>query len=159
MTMIERNEKIKELKKLLAECNDFIQNTKTEWDEELEECKKDYEEACADLAEAELEYERELKRAANEGYNEAQMKTLRSLQEEGITLCKKAKEQAEEFLRKAQEDVERYPELLEQAKADKEKLEIQLMQLQKNTNSPLKWLINIVIWVIIIAVIFKACGK
>ncbi|MGN0342979.1 MAG: hypothetical protein ACI4DO_09315 [Roseburia sp.] len=159
MTTTERNEKIKELKKLLAECNDFIQNTKTEWDEELEECKKDYEEACADLAEAELEYERELKRAANEGYNEAQMKTLRSLQEEGITLCKKAKEQAEEFLRKAQEDVERYPELLEQAKADKEKLEIQLMQLQKNTNSPLKWLINIVIWVVIIAVIFKACGK
>lgn len=46
-------EKIKEIEGLLRKCNDFINNAKTEWEEDLKEAEKDYQDSCQDLYEAE----------------------------------------------------------------------------------------------------------
>lgn len=39
-------EKIKEIEGLLRKCNDFINNAKTEWEEDLKEAEKDYQDSC-----------------------------------------------------------------------------------------------------------------
>jgi len=56
-------EKIKEIEGLLRKCNDFINNAKTEWEEDLKEAEKDYQDSCQDLYEAEKECEKMLSQA------------------------------------------------------------------------------------------------
>ena len=148
----------KELNRLLRECNNFIRNAKTEWEQDLKECQKDLEDATAELKRAESEYQNELKRALSENYSEAQIATLKQIHGEIIASCKKNKRRAEEDVQKAQEYLEKYPELLAQAKADKECIEAKLAIREPQVNGGIKWAINIGFWVIVIAVLLKACG-
>ena len=148
----------KELTRLLNECNDFICNAKAEWEQDLKECQKDLEDAAAELSRAEKEYQSELKHALAENYSEAQISTLKQIHGEVIASCKKNKQRAEEDVQKAQEYLEKYPELLAQAKADKERIEAQLAMREPQVNSKVKWAINIGFWVIVIAILLKACG-
>ena len=48
--------------------------------------------------------------------------------------------------------------MLEAAKKDREKFEIQLDLLKQQTSSPLKWIVNIGFWVIVIIFVLKACS-
>ena len=148
----------KELNRLLRECNDFIRNAKTEWEQDLKECQKDLEDATAELSRAEKEYQNELMQALAENYSEAQIASLKQIHEEVIASCKKNKQRAEEDVQKAQEYLAKYPELLAQAKADKERIEAQLAIREPQVNGGVKWAINIGFWVIVIAVFLKACG-
>lgn len=158
MTSAERDRRIKELKTLLQKSEEFIRNGDREWVQDLEECKQDYDEAVKDLEEAQADYQKDLDRAVAEQYSEAQIAALERLSAERIDACQKHKEQMEEFLKKAQESLDQYPELLRQAKADRDRFEVQLAALEPQTNSPLKWVVNIGFWVIVIAVVLKACS-
>lgn len=153
-------ERILELKELLRKCNDFIKNTKKECEEELAECKADYQEACVELESAKREYREELQRAEVAGYNSNQLKTLTSMFEESITLATKRCEEAHGYLERAQADMDRFPDLLKSAKADKERFEKELFVLEEvgPKKFPLQIIGGAIIWGIIILLILKACG-
>ena len=144
-------EKIKEIEGLLRKCNDFINNAKTEWEEDLKEAEKDYQDSCQDLYEAEKECEKMLSQAVRENYDENRMAATKKLCAEIISSAEKQKATMFEYLQKAREDQKRFPELLE-------KFEIQLDLLKQQTSSPLKWIVNIGFWVIVIIFVLKACS-
>ena len=152
------DQKVKELEDLLKKCNDFILNTQKDWEKELKECQKDYDRSCKDLENAKKDYEKDLAEAKKENYTKAQMETMTNFHMQEIKHCEKYKEEMEGFLKKAQEDVDRLPELLDQAKSDKERIEIQLSVLKQQQSSPVKWIVNIGFWAIVILLIFKACS-
>lgn len=151
-------EKIKEIEGLLRKCNDFINNAKTEWEEDLKEAEKDYQDSCQDLYEAEKECEKMLSQAVRENYDENRMAATKKLCAEIISSAEKQKATMFEYLQKAREDQKRFSELLEAAKKDREKFEIQLDLLKQQTSSPLKWIVNIGFWVIVIIFVLKACS-
>ena len=82
-------EKIKEIEGLLRKCNDFINNAKTEWEEDLKEAEKDYQDSCQDLYEAEKECEKMLSQAVRENYDENRMAATKKLCAEIISSAEK----------------------------------------------------------------------
>ena len=68
------NANLRELKKLLAECNDFIENAQAEWEDDLRESQQDYQEACQDVEEAKREYEQAMKEARAEHCTPGQLR-------------------------------------------------------------------------------------
>lgn len=86
------------------------------------------------------------------------MAATKKLCAEIISSAEKQKATMFEYLQKAREDQKRFPELLEAAKKDREKFEIQLDLLKQQTSSPLKWIVNIGFWVIVIIFVLKACS-
>ena len=156
MPSSDRTQKIEDLKKLLAECDDFIKNAKAEWEKDLWDAQKEYKAACADLERFELKCEKEVQEAIAQGYNDSQMKTMVMFHDEGKADCKKMIAMAEDSIKHAQEYLEKYPSLLAEAKADRKKIEAQLNALGGNTSSGL--LFKMIVWIIILLVIVKACS-
>ena len=128
------NANLRELKKLLAECNDFIENAQAEWEDDLRESQQDYQEACQDVEEAKREYEQAMKEARAEHCTPGQLRNLEKINRESITDAEEYQKKALEFLRHAQKEMDRFPKLLEQAKADKIRIEARIKELE--TGSP-----------------------
>lgn len=156
MSNLDRTEKIKELKRLLAECEDFISNAKAEWEKDLRDAQKEYKTACADLERFELKCKREVQEAIAQGYNDSQMKTMKMFHDEGRANCKEMIALAEDSIKHAQEYLEKYPGLLAEAKADRERIKEQLNLLGGDTTKG--FLFKMVVWIIILLLIAKACS-
>ena len=77
MSNSDRTKKINELKRLLAECDDFIKNGKAEWEKDLRDAQREYKKACADLEKFELECQKEVQAAIAKKYNGSQMETMK----------------------------------------------------------------------------------
>lgn len=154
MPSSDRTKKINELKRLLAECDDFIKNGKAEWEKDLRDAQREYKKACADLEKFELDCQKEVQAAIAQGYNDSQMKTMKMFHDELRNDHKAEIALAEDSIKHAQEYLDKYPELLAGAQADRKKIEAQLKSLGGNTSNDF-WPKMIVCIIMLLAL--KAC--
>ena len=153
-----KKEDINSLKEDLKMFNDFIKNAEKEYSKELEECRKDYQEACKEIEREQRQYQKDLQDAKAKNYGPSQIETLNRFHEESIEAAENQKRKALEFLQQAQEQMDSLPQLLEDARKGKQSTEAKINLLRASINTPKDMIGGAIIWIIIIAAILKACG-
>ena len=158
MATNDRNQKIRQLKEKLEMCKEFIKNEPKEAQKELAECQQDYQEACRELDKVKKEYQEALKQAEIEHYSDKQMQTMERTMQEAITSAEEYKNQMSDYLEKAQKHIEELPGLLKLAKEEQKSIEEQLAISDRGITGPPAVIGGAIIWIIIIFILFKACG-
>ena len=141
-----------EIRAELKKCEEFLSMTKESFRADVAESQKLYDEACDDLERIKQEYQQELQRAKNENFNSEQMKNLHSVYNDDIKDAEEYAAEQEKILKREKQRLDQYPNLIEQAKKDKAKLEKELSELPQ-IKKELSFELTIVKWAAIALVI------